>query len=76
MAPGANRRLIPAAFEAPDADALVCQLEIPVETVGANAAAADVRYRRHVQDLLHRRADLQGVSGLADLMSDGTRWAV
>jgi ribokinase len=33
VAPGANRRLIPAAFEAPDADALVCQLEIPVETV-------------------------------------------
>ena len=37
---------------------------------------ADVRYRRHVQDLLQRRTDLDGVSGLADLMSDGTRWAV
>jgi ribokinase len=33
VAPGANRRLIPAAFEVPDADALVCQLEVPVETV-------------------------------------------
>ena len=30
---------------------------------------------RHVQDLLDRRADLQGVSKLADLISDATRWA-
>jgi len=36
---------------------------------------ASLRYRRHVQDLLDRRADLQGVSKLADLMSDATRWA-
>jgi hypothetical protein len=36
---------------------------------------ASVRYRRHVQDLLDRRADLQGVSKLADLISDATRWA-
>jgi len=36
---------------------------------------ANVRYRRYVQDLLDRRADLQGVSKLADLMSDATRWA-
>ena len=28
---------------------------------------ASLRYRRHVQDLLDRRADLQGVSKLADL---------
>lgn len=33
------------------------------------------RYRRQVLDLLARRADLQGVSHLADLMSDGARWA-
>ena len=38
-------------------------------------AAAAERYRREVQDLLERRADLQGVSKLADLLSDGTRWA-
>lgn len=37
--------------------------------------ANDLRYRRHVQDLLERRADLQGVSKLADLMCDATRWA-
>ena len=36
---------------------------------------ASLRYRRHVQDLLDRRSDLQGVSGLADLMADATRWA-
>jgi hypothetical protein len=36
---------------------------------------ADLRYRRHVQDLLQRRADLSGVSKLADLMSDATLWA-
>jgi hypothetical protein len=36
---------------------------------------ANMRYRRHVQDLLDRRADLQGVSKLADLISDATRWA-
>jgi ribokinase len=33
VAPGANRRLLPAAFDVPEADALVCQLEVPVETV-------------------------------------------
>jgi hypothetical protein len=33
------------------------------------------RYRRHVLDLLERRADLEGVSKLADLMADSTRWA-
>jgi hypothetical protein len=36
---------------------------------------ADLRYRRHVQELLQRREDLAGVSGLADLMCDATRWA-
>jgi hypothetical protein len=36
---------------------------------------ADLRYRRHVQDLLGRRSDLQGVSRLADLIADATRWA-
>ena len=36
---------------------------------------ASERYRQRVQDLLDRRADLQGVSKLADLISDATRWA-
>ena len=41
----------------------------------ARRREADLRYRRTVGDLLHRRADLTGVSKLADLMSDATRWA-
>jgi hypothetical protein len=36
---------------------------------------AGLRYRRYVNDLLDRREDLQGVSKLADLISDATRWA-
>jgi hypothetical protein len=36
---------------------------------------ASLRYRKHVQELLDRRSDLQGVSRLADLISDATRWA-
>ena len=37
---------------------------------------AGLRYSKHVQELLDRRQDLQGVSKLADLVSDATRWAV
>jgi hypothetical protein len=33
------------------------------------------QYRRHVLGLLDRRADLEGVSKLADLIADSTRWA-
>jgi hypothetical protein len=36
---------------------------------------ASMRYRRRVLELLDRRRDLEGVSELADLISDGTRWA-
>ncbi|MBW3592269.1 MAG: ribokinase [Actinobacteria bacterium] len=38
VAPGANRRLEPTSFDVADADAVLCQLEIPIETV---AGAAD-----------------------------------
>ncbi len=41
VAPGANRRLRPGDFELEDADAVLCQLEIPVETVGWAAERAD-----------------------------------
>ncbi len=37
VAPGANRRLRPGPFDLDDADAVLCQLEIPVETVAAAA---------------------------------------
>jgi ribokinase len=40
VAPGANRRLAPADVDVGDADAVICQLEIPFETVAAVAAAA------------------------------------
>lgn len=40
VAPGANRRLTPADIDVGEADAVICQLEIPVETVAAAAAGA------------------------------------
>ncbi|HEX5090082.1 MAG TPA: hypothetical protein VFV89_19900 [Nocardioides sp.] len=36
---------------------------------------AALRYRRRVVELLDRRKDLEGVSELADVISDGIRWA-
>lgn len=33
VAPGANRELKPACFSLPDADALICQLEVPIDTI-------------------------------------------
>jgi ribokinase len=40
VAPGANRRLTPADVEVGDADAVMCQLEIPLEVVAAAATQA------------------------------------
>ena len=40
VAPGANRRLTPADVEVGDADAVMCQLEIPPEVVAAAAVQA------------------------------------
>ena len=39
VAPGANRCLLPDQLEIPDTDAVICQLEVPVETVVSVAAA-------------------------------------
>ena len=41
VAPGANRRLAPGDFEVGETDALLCQLEIPVETVAWAAERTD-----------------------------------
>ena len=41
VAPGANRMLEPGDFELPDADALICQLEVPVDTVAHAAQTYD-----------------------------------
>ena len=38
VAPGANQLLSPELFELPDADAMICQLEVPADTI-ANVAA-------------------------------------
>jgi ribokinase len=40
VAPGANRRLAPEEVEVGEADAVICQLEIPLEVVAAAAAQA------------------------------------
>jgi ribokinase len=40
VAPGANRRLSPADLRPSDSDAVMCQLEIPLDTVAAAAANA------------------------------------
>jgi len=39
VAPGANRYLLPDQLEVPDTDAVICQLEVPVETVVSVATA-------------------------------------
>jgi ribokinase len=41
VAPGANRRLAPGSFEIGEADAVLCQLEIPVESVAAAGEQAE-----------------------------------
>ena len=41
MAPGANRRLLPDMLAIPAADALICQLEVPPDTVARAAAEFD-----------------------------------
>jgi len=44
VAPGANRRLEPGRFELGDSDAVLCQLEIPVETVAAVAERTEALF--------------------------------
>jgi len=41
VAPGANRTLLPEMFDVPWGDALICQLEVPVETICKAAAEFD-----------------------------------
>jgi ribokinase len=41
VAPGANRRLAPGSFVIGEADAVLCQLEIPIESVAAAAEQAE-----------------------------------
>ncbi|MDA0705092.1 MAG: ribokinase [Proteobacteria bacterium] len=64
VAPGANRALSPERLVIPAADALICQLEVPVETIAHAAANFDGFFcvnlapARHVDVTVLQRADL------------------
>ena len=64
VAPGANRTLSPESLKIPAADALLCQLEVPTETIAYAAANFDGFFcvnlapARHVDVTVLQRADL------------------
>ena len=64
VAPGANRCLRPDRLALPDADALICQLEIPTDTVASAAQAfagfvcVNLAPAKHVDVSVLQRADL------------------
>ena len=64
VAPGANRSLMPDTLNIPAADALLCQLEVPTETIAHAAANFDGFFcvnlapARHVDVTVLQRADL------------------
>ena len=64
VAPGANRTLSPESLTIPSADALICQLEVPTETIAHAAANFDGFFcvnlapARHVDVTVLQRADL------------------
>ena len=78
VAPGANAALSPEHLGPPAAGALICQLEVPVETVAAAAALAtgpvciNLAPALHVPDDLLRRADLL-VANEAEAAAYGNR---
>ena len=64
VAPGANRMLTPESLRIPSADALLCQLEVPTQTIAYAAANFDGFFctnlapARHVDVTVLQRADL------------------
>ena len=64
VAPGANRQLLPDEVSVPEADALICQLEVPVDTVSqvvrdfAGFVCVNLAPARHVDVSVLQRADL------------------
>ncbi len=64
VAPGANRLLTPDRVRVPDTDAVICQLEVPAETVAFVAGAysgflcVNLAPARHVDAAVLQRADL------------------
>jgi ribokinase len=70
VAPGANRRLAPGDVRVADLDAVICQLEIPTETVEESARQASGLFclnaapAKPIPELVLRRADLVVVNEL------------
>ena len=64
VAPGANRLLAPESLQVPEADALICQLEVPAETIARAAEefegffCANLAPAMHVDVTVLQRADL------------------
>jgi len=64
VAPGANRSLLPGSLRIPEADALICQLEVPTDTVARAARdfegffCANLAPAKHVDVAVLQRADL------------------
>jgi ribokinase len=64
VAPGANRRLLPDVVEIPDTEALICQLEVPADSVARAAAnfagffCVNLAPAKHVDVSILQRADL------------------
>jgi ribokinase len=64
VAPGANRLLDPGSLQLPEADALICQLEVPADTIARAAADFDGFFcvnlapAMHVDVSILQRADL------------------
>jgi ribokinase len=64
VAPGANRSLLPGMFDVPAADALICQLEVPTESIARLAdefrgfLCVNLAPARHVDVSVLQRADL------------------
>jgi ribokinase len=64
VAPGANRRLVPETLVIPEADAMICQLEVPTAAVATAAAnfdgffCANLAPAKHVDVTVLQRADL------------------
>ncbi len=64
VAPGANRSLVPSLLEVPEADALICQLEVPADTVAKAAQTFDGFFSvnlapaKHVDVSVLQHADL------------------
>jgi ribokinase len=64
VAPGANQLLLPELFELPEAEAMICQLEVPADTIASVASSfkgffcVNLAPAMHVDVSILQRADL------------------